>query len=88
MIFKPAVLSFALLAFKLVQAQTNTTVLGIEAIEAHFTQSGLVPSLLPTFEPVALMSLTFTGVGVVPPGEALTQDRTCHLLSERDKRIN
>ena len=80
MIFAPVVLSFALASVKLVAAQnstaSNNTELGIAAIEAHFTQSGLVPSLLPTFEPSAVLTLSYSGVGDVSPGQALTQDRT------------
>lgn len=74
MIFTPVVLSFALASLKLVQAQTSNTTLGIEAIDAHFTQSGIVPSLLPTFDPIALLTLTYDAVGDVAPGTALTQD--------------
>ena len=79
MIFAPVVLSFALASVKLAAAQnstaSNNTAVGIEAIEAHFTQSGLVPSLLPTFDPSAVLTLSFDGVGDISPGQALTQQR-------------
>jgi len=61
--------SLALVPFAAAQA----TSLGIEAIEAHFTQSAIVPNLLALFNPSALLSLNFAGVGDVQPGQALTQ---------------
>lgn len=54
---------------------TNNTAVGIEAIEAHFTQAGLVPDLLTTFDPSAIMAVSFDGVGSITPGQGLTQDR-------------
>lgn len=84
MIFAPVVLSFALASVKLVAAQnstaSNNTGLGVAAIEAHFTQAELVPSLLPTFDPSAVLTLSFTGVGDVSPGQALTQQRTSSVI--------
>jgi len=52
---------------------TNSTGIDIEAIEAHFSNAGIVPSLLTTFDPRALMTVSFTGVGNISPGQALTQ---------------
>ena len=73
--FTATVVSVALAS--LVAAQSNNTELGIEAIEAHFTNAGIVPSLLTNFEPVAVMSLSYSGVGDISPGQALTKDRAC-----------
>ena len=73
--FTSAFVSVALAA--LVAAQANNTELGVEAIEAHFSNAGIVPSLLTTFDPVAVMSLSYTGVGDISPGQQLTKDRTC-----------
>jgi phosphatidylethanolamine-binding protein (PEBP) family uncharacterized protein len=57
----------------LVNAQaTNDTSLGIAAIEAHFTNAQIVPELLSTFNPSALMTVTFTGVGAITPGQNLS----------------
>lgn len=56
-------------------AQSGTGGIQIEAIEAHFTNAGIVPSLLATFSPTALMTVNFEGVGDVAPGTALTQTR-------------
>jgi phosphatidylethanolamine-binding protein (PEBP) family uncharacterized protein len=57
----------------LVNAQsTNDTALGIAAIEAHFTNAELVPSLLSSFDPSAVMTVTFSGVGVISPGQNLS----------------
>jgi len=55
-----------------VQAQSNPT-LDIAAIEAHFAGAGLTPSLLPSFNPTAALTVTYTGVGNISPGQALTQ---------------
>ena len=60
----------------LVNAQaTNDTSLGIAAIEAHFTNAQIVPELLSTFNPSALMTVTFTGVGAISPGQNLSMTR-------------
>ena len=62
--------------FALVGAQsTNDTALDVEAIEAHFKQAGLVPDLLTTFDPSALMTVNYDGVGDITPGQSLTQER-------------
>ena len=53
----------------------NAQSLGIAAIEAHFTGAGLVPSLLATFTPSATLNVTFTGVGAIEPGQALSRER-------------
>jgi hypothetical protein len=52
---------------------------GIAAIEAHFTQAGLVPNLLTAFNPSSLMTVTFPGVGAITPGQPLTEDREHHV---------
>ncbi|KAH9989785.1 phosphatidylethanolamine-binding protein [Russula vinacea] len=60
----------------LVNAQsTNDTALGIAAIEAHFTNAKLVPDLLATFDPGAIMTVTFSGVGAISPGQNLTTEQ-------------
>jgi len=62
--------------FTLVNAQsTGDTALGIAAIEAHFTNARLVPDLLPTFEPSAVMNVTFSAVGVISPGQNLSTEQ-------------
>ena len=50
------VLSFATLSIAVAQSTVQ-----IEAIEAHFKQSLIVPQLLSTFDPTALLSVDFTG---------------------------
>jgi phosphatidylethanolamine-binding protein (PEBP) family uncharacterized protein len=69
--------SFALCFLgSLVKAQSaNDSALDILAIEAHFTGSGIVPSLLATFDPSAVMTVTFPGVGAISPGQNLTEDQ-------------
>jgi hypothetical protein len=59
----------------LVNAQTSDTGLGLAAIEAHFKNADLVPSLLSTFSPTAVMNLTFPNVGAISPGQNLTMQR-------------
>lgn len=64
--------SLAILPF--VTAQASDPGLEIKAIQAHFSGSGITPSLLPTFDPSAVLSVTF-GTTAVTPGQALTKDR-------------
>ncbi|PAV24395.1 phosphatidylethanolamine binding protein [Pyrrhoderma noxium] len=65
--------SFLLLsAATLAIAQSSNTALEIEAIQAHFTNAGLVPDLLSTFDPSALMSVSFDGSSTIQPGQAFT----------------
>jgi len=56
-------------------AVAQQSALGIQAIEAHFQQSHIVPDLFQSFTPDALLSLNFAGVGDVTPGQALTKDQ-------------
>ena len=66
----------------LVNAQaTNGTALEIAAIEAHFTNAKLVPDLLTTFDPSAVLTVTFSGVGVITPGQNLSTQRESLSLS-------
>jgi phosphatidylethanolamine-binding protein len=58
-----------------VYAQSNDTALGIPAIEAHFKGALLVPQILPTFTPSAIMNVNYTGVGIIAPGQNLTKAR-------------
>ena len=68
-------LVLALSLFTFVNAQDSNVPLEIEAIQAHFQNAGLVPDLLANFTPVAAMSVSFDGVGVIQPGQALSIDR-------------
>ena len=81
--------SFALFFLgSLVKAQsTNDTSLEIAAIEAHFTGADIVPSLLASFDPSAVMTVTFPGVGAITPGQNLTEDRA-HLSDYSSRRLN
>jgi len=62
----------ALIPFTLSQSASNNN-LQIEAIEAHFTNAGIVPALLANFTPSAVLNFAFNGVGNVAPGTPLTQ---------------
>ena len=64
---------FALVPFSV--AQSSDPGLQIAAIEAHFSNAGLVPDLFSSFSPEAFLNVNFNGVGDVAPGTALTQDR-------------
>ena len=76
MVFAQAVLVLALAPFVLGDNSTSSSgALGVEAIEAHFSNAGIVPSLLSSFDPEALLSVSYDGVGAISPGQALTKDR-------------
>ena len=47
----------------------------IAAIKAHFSNAGLVPDLLSTFDPIGAMIFAFDGFGTVRPGEQVSKDR-------------
>jgi hypothetical protein len=69
-----ALVSLACASFAV--AQSNSTTLDIEAIEAHFKQSGITPGLFSSFNPVGVLSVEFDGVnGDIAPGQPLTKDR-------------
>ena len=54
----------------------DNTAAGISAIEADFKNYDLVPDLLPSFNPSALMTVTFPGVGPISPGQNLSMQQT------------
>ncbi|KAF8163020.1 phosphatidylethanolamine-binding protein [Crassisporium funariophilum] len=56
------IISLAIVPF----AAAQGTALDLKAIEAHFTQSALVPDLFATFKPTALLSLNYPEVGPTP----------------------
>ncbi|KAG6829671.1 hypothetical protein H0H92_003915 [Tricholoma furcatifolium] len=67
--------SLTLLPFTIAQSG-NDTALGIAAMEAHFKQSEIVPELLTSFNPSALLTVNFPGVGDITPGQALTEQQS------------
>ncbi|KAF8655873.1 hypothetical protein AX16_002956 [Volvariella volvacea WC 439] len=70
--------SLALVPFVAAQGGGNAAdnvALELEAIKAHFEQSHLVPDLLEEFDPVALLTLNYEGVGDITPGQALTNEQ-------------
>lgn len=77
-------LALSLASVSFVAAQSNSTdgTLQIEAIEAHFTNAGLVPSLLATFDPTSILNLTYDSVGAISPGQLLSKDRAYTLVYE------
>lgn len=71
------IFSLLLIASPLVHAaQSDNMTLGIEIIRAHFKGAGLVPNLLANFTPTALLTATYTGGGIVTPGQLLPKSRT------------
>jgi len=67
-------ISLTLVSLALLSSFANaaTTLVDIEAIEAHFQQALIVPSLLSTFTPGAVLSVAFSGSDITP-GQALAQ---------------
>ncbi|KAF9459556.1 phosphatidylethanolamine-binding protein [Collybia nuda] len=74
MIILSLLTSFIILPFA--TAQSNDANIQFKAIEAHFTQSQIVPSLLPTFDPSALLIANYPGLGDVTPGQKLTKEQS------------
>jgi len=68
-------LVFLSLAALTIAQSTGNTALELAAIQAHFSQAGLVPDLLQTFAPTAVMNVTFDGVGAIQPGQAISGDQ-------------
>jgi phosphatidylethanolamine-binding protein (PEBP) family uncharacterized protein len=54
----------------------DNTAAGITAIEASFKNADLVPDLLSSFNPSALMTVTFPGVGPISPGQNLSMQQS------------
>jgi hypothetical protein len=67
-----SIVGFSVSSLTLATAQTS---LNIALIEAHFSNAGIVPSLLPTFDPSATLNVSFAGVGTITPGQALSKDQ-------------
>jgi hypothetical protein len=65
----------ALAAVSLVSAQSANMQLQIEAIVAHFTNAQLVPVPIPQFNPSAILTANFSGVGSITPGQLLPADQ-------------
>ncbi|KAG6861738.1 hypothetical protein C0995_012743 [Termitomyces sp. Mi166 len=74
MIYLTILASLTLFPFTLGQA--NDTTFQIAAIEAHFKQSQIVPQLLTSFDPSALLSVNFAGAGDITPGQLLTKEQS------------
>ena len=72
---KLASLTLALGTIITVSAQYDGTVIQIEAVKAHFAQSGLVPAVLPQFAPTAILSVFFKGLGNVSIGQPISRER-------------
>lgn len=56
-------------------ALAQSTELQLEAIEAHFTNAELVPVPIPVFEPTAILTANFSGLGSITPGQVVSEDR-------------
>ncbi|PFH52352.1 hypothetical protein AMATHDRAFT_74152 [Amanita thiersii Skay4041] len=68
-----------LLAFApFVVSQSSTGAVQVQAIEAHFEQSHIIPDLLPSFNPSALLSLNYPGVGDLGPGQLLRKEQVAN----------
>lgn len=62
-----AFLTWALLPCVAAQASGDLD-LQLEAIEAHFNQSQIVPDFLPDFNPTGVLDADFSGIGDIDPG--------------------
>eukprot|EP00753_Platysulcus_tardus_P010139 PLAT2502.1.p2 GENE.PLAT2502.1~~PLAT2502.1.p2 ORF type:complete len:281 (-),score=9.42 PLAT2502.1:130-972(-) len=67
--------SLSLVALVAAQEKYGPADLQTEASQAHLQQSGIVPSLLPSFNPVGYLNVTFPAVGPIAPGQALSEDQ-------------
>ncbi|KAH0830476.1 phosphatidylethanolamine-binding protein [Lanmaoa asiatica] len=76
--FKSLGLALALCSIPPVPAQPNSTTVEIEAIKAHFNQSGLVPGFLPQFTPSALLAVSFKGLGRVAIGQPVSREQVLY----------
>ncbi|KAG5645841.1 hypothetical protein DXG03_005183 [Asterophora parasitica] len=74
MISLTILVSLALLPFTL--AQSSDTAIEVAGIEAHFKQSEIVPELLASFVPSALLTVNYAGVGAISPGQLLTKEES------------
>jgi phosphatidylethanolamine-binding protein len=66
------VASFALIPLAAAQQNVN---LELAAAKAHFEQSLLVPELIEAFNPTALITVNYPGVGHIAQGQALTGEQ-------------
>ena len=56
-------------------ALAQSTELQLEAIKAHFQNAQLVPVPIPAFDPTAILTANFGGLGSITPGQVVTKDR-------------
>ncbi|KAG6376044.1 phosphatidylethanolamine-binding protein [Boletus reticuloceps] len=76
--FKLLGLALALCSIPPVPAQPNNTQVEIEAVTAHFTQSGLVPAVLSKFTPSALLAVSFKGLGKIAIGQPVSREQALY----------
>jgi len=73
MLFLSASVALSFLGSLVYAQSSNNTSLEIAAIETQFTDAQLVPFLLPMFKPSAIMTVNFSGIGPISPGQNLTK---------------
>lgn len=56
-------------------ALAQSTELQLEAIKAHFQYAELVPVPIPVFDPTAILTANFQGLGDITPGQLVSKDR-------------
>ena len=61
--------------FSVALAQSNE--LQLEGIEANFKNAELVPVPVPVFEPTAILTANFQGLGNITAGQLISKDRQC-----------
>jgi len=56
-------------------ARSQSTQLQLEGIEANFENAQLVPVPIPVFEPTAILTANFQGLGSITPGQLVSRDQ-------------
>jgi len=59
-------------------ALSQSTQLQLEGIEAHFQNAQLVPVPIPAFEPTAILTANFQGLGSITPGQLVSKDQVAN----------
>jgi hypothetical protein len=73
--FAMAFRNFIIICATFAVALAQSTELQLEAIEAHFQNAELVPVPIPVFDPTAVLTANFQGLGDITPGQLISQDR-------------
>ncbi|KAF9792422.1 phosphatidylethanolamine-binding protein [Thelephora terrestris] len=70
--------NFIIICATFAVALAQSTELQLEAIEAHFQNAELVPVPIPVFDPTAVLTANFQGLGDITPGQLISQDQVAN----------